>query len=197
MAAKYIVMRRIEPQPNLPIVSFFHSDDHDNDDAENRSGWMYQYRLCDPEFPDISFNATAWIADPKQPGRPGELYEGALIEKVKIVMTLGEAYWEVSLIKGERWLTYGHVVSVYPERRKILIWLSCFHDLELVDIVPSMPAWLLVDGAGFYTSVPRDIVRSDDFSGNLDWGRFDPMDDTDKDESALLEEICEIARSNQ
>jgi len=74
------------------------------------------------------------------------------------------------------WLTSGIVDHVDAERGKITLWMDGFDELQQVNIVPSMPGWLLRPNAAFLTKIPRDYRRQKKIDPDTyDWGAFRPQ----------------------
>lgn len=84
------IVREINPQPHLPIISFFRSEE---EDYEDYVGWCYQ----SPEevVPGLVFNAQYIFKDPDQPGKKGERFEGKIIERVLIRIVDNAACWVI------------------------------------------------------------------------------------------------------
>lgn len=87
------IKRKIEPQPMLPIVGVFHSSEGD---YEGYVGWCYQHPVSDDEVPELVHNALYSFDDPNQPGGIGELYRGDVIERVRVRVEEGVAYWVIN-----------------------------------------------------------------------------------------------------
>ncbi|MCP4537726.1 MAG: hypothetical protein GY832_11310 [Chloroflexi bacterium] len=88
------IMQKIEPQPNLPIVSFFHG----GDEYEDCDEWVYQSPETDDES-GLTFNALHKFNDPNQPGKVGDLYDGFRIAHVGVQMSCDDAayYWIITI----------------------------------------------------------------------------------------------------
>jgi len=73
------------------------------------------------------------------------------------------------------------------------LWIKGFEDLQQVQIVPSMPGWMLRPGAEFYTKVPRNAVRQGhiDFD-NVDWDVFYPQTYTYLSEVELMQDFARL-----
>jgi len=81
-------LKKMNPQPIGPILAFFWG----NDDGDE-SRWYYQYPK--ETYPRFVFNKKMPFEDPNQPGRPGDLYEDKIIEKVAIKNIDGSYYWHI------------------------------------------------------------------------------------------------------
>lgn len=81
------VRRKINPQPNRPILSCFRGEIEYGPGWE---GWYYQ----SPESSDgLTYNAPHPFCDPDAPGKIGELFDGEIIERVRVAIKKGVAYW--------------------------------------------------------------------------------------------------------
>ncbi len=85
------IKQKIDPQPMLPIVAFFHSSE---EDYEDYIGWCYQHPV--DEMSELVYNALYAFDDPNQPGKVGELYRGDVIERVRVRVEEDIAYWVIN-----------------------------------------------------------------------------------------------------
>ena len=88
------IVRRVDPQPPFPVIGFFHGTTEYGDD-DNR--WYYQHPESDDKMPELVFNASYPFKDENQPGYKGDLYDGAIIEKVGLKWEADEKayYWVI------------------------------------------------------------------------------------------------------
>lgn len=95
------------------------------------------------------------------------------------------------------WSLSGVVHSVHAERSTITLSLSGFDELQEVQIVPSMPGWMLRPNAAFYTKLPRKYIKSGIIeSGTTDWGNFYPQQYTYLTEGELFAELASILHAD-
>lgn len=91
------------------------------------------------------------------------------------------------------WFLSGIVDSVNAEQGTITLWLEGFHELQTVQIVPSMPGWMLRPSAAFRTKIPDDFVDSGIIDeDNIDWGIFRPQPYTYMSQENLFEELANL-----
>ena len=91
------------------------------------------------------------------------------------------------------WILSGVVDSMHAEEGTITLWLEGFHELQTVQIVPSMPGWMLRLGAAFRTRIPDAYVDEDRIDpGAVDWGNFLPQPYTYMREEELLAELSNL-----
>ena len=90
------IKREIKPQPELPIVSFYRCDE----EYDDVSGWCYQ-APHDNGY-GMTWNEPHIFDDPDQPGRKGDMYMGHIIERVRVRVEAGIAYWIVTVSLPER-----------------------------------------------------------------------------------------------
>lgn len=84
---------KIEPQPKLPVVGFFHgSEEYETFDA----GWCYQSPETSPDVPGLVFNVPHEFEDPDQPEKVGGLYRGRVIKRVRCLIENEVAYWLIN-----------------------------------------------------------------------------------------------------
>ena len=83
------IIKKINPQPLKPVIAFFWG----NDDGDE-SRWYYQ--APKEVSPGSVFNKTMPFDDPNQPGKPGDLYNGETIEKVKVRHISGCYCWVIN-----------------------------------------------------------------------------------------------------
>lgn len=90
------------------------------------------------------------------------------------------------------WMLSGIVKSVQAEEGTLTLWMEGFHDLQTVQIVPSMPGWILRSGAAFRTKIPALYLDNDRIDpDNVDWGQFRPQPYTYMSEEELLTEFSQ------
>lgn len=88
------------------------------------------------------------------------------------------------------WRLSGSVDSIDAEQGTITLWMEGFQDLQTVQIVPSMPGWMLRPGAAFDTKIPRAYVRKGSIDQDaIDWGAFQPHSYTYLSEEEQLDEL--------
>jgi len=87
----------------------------------------------------------------------------------------------------------GAVESIDANQSTITLWINGFEELQTVQIVPSMPGWLLRPGAEFYTKIPRRYVRQDhiDFD-TVNWNTFHPQMYTYMSEIDLMKAFAKL-----
>jgi hypothetical protein len=74
------------------------------------------------------------------------------------------------------WALSGIVKSVNIEQATITLWLEGFDELQTVQIVPSMPGWMLRSGAAFSTRISEDYLEDGNISqAIIDWDTFTPQ----------------------
>ena len=85
----------------------------------------------------------------------------------------------------------GFVESVDAKEGTITFDIKGFEEFQTVQVVPSMPGWLLRSGAAFYTRIPRSYVKQNhiDFAA-VDWDTFHPQTYTYLSESELVEDFA-------
>ncbi len=87
----------------------------------------------------------------------------------------------------------GFVESVDAKEGTITFDIKGFEEFQTVQIVPSMPGWLLRSGAAFYTRIPRVYVKQNhiDFIA-VDWDTFHPQTYTYLNEKELMEDFADF-----
>lgn len=86
------------------------------------------------------------------------------------------------------WFTSGIVDHVNAQDGTIRLWLDGFEELQTVQIVPSMPGWMLRPNASFLTKIPREYRKQHRIDTNtFEWGMFYPQPYMYLDEKELLE----------
>ena len=95
--------------------------------------------------------------------------------------------------ENANWSLSGTVSNVDAEHGTITLSLSGFEEPQAVQIVPSMPGWMLRPNAAFYTKIPRKYVKNGiiDFD-STDWGAFYPQHYTYLSEEALFAELASV-----
>ena len=91
------------------------------------------------------------------------------------------------------WFISGVVDSVNAEEGTITLWMEGFHELQKVQIVPSMPGWMLRADAAFRTKIADKYVdegRIDSMA--VDWGMFRPQPYMYMSEEELFEKLADI-----
>jgi hypothetical protein len=74
------------------------------------------------------------------------------------------------------WTLSGIVMSIDIEQATITLWLDGFDELQTVQIVPSMPGWMLRSGAAFSTRIPEDYLDDGNINHAFnDWDTFIPQ----------------------
>lgn len=85
----------------------------------------------------------------------------------------------------------GFVESVDAKEGTITFDIKGFEEFQAVQVVPSMPGWLLRSGAVFYTRIPRRYVKQQQIEfTSVDWGTFHPQTYTYLGESELVEDFA-------
>lgn len=91
------------------------------------------------------------------------------------------------------WFLSGIVDSVNAEQGTITMWMEGFHELQTVQIVSSMPGWMLRPGAAFRTKIPDGYVDAGRIDPNaVDWDIFRPQPYIYMTEEELLEELSNL-----
>jgi hypothetical protein len=87
----------------------------------------------------------------------------------------------------------GFVESVDAKEGTITFDIKGFEEFQTVQIVPSMPGWLVRSGAAFYTRIPRSYMKQNhiDFAA-VDWDTFHPQTYTYLSESELVEDFADF-----
>jgi hypothetical protein len=87
----------------------------------------------------------------------------------------------------------GVVDNVDAAQGTITLWIKGFDELQTVQIMSSMPGWLLRTDAEFYTQIPRKYVKQDhiDFDA-VDWDTFRPQMYTYMSEVEILEDFTKL-----
>lgn len=87
----------------------------------------------------------------------------------------------------------GYVEDIDVRQNTIKLYIKGIESAQWVQIVPSMPGWLLRPGAEFYTKLPRQYVEQEYIDlGNPDWGTFYPQMYTYMSESELMEDFASL-----
>jgi N-6 DNA Methylase len=89
----------------------------------------------------------------------------------------------------------GVVDSINAAQGTITLWLKGFNELQIVQIAPSMPGWMLRPGIAFRTEIPRQYTKQ----GIIDtdttaWGTFRPQPYTYMSEEELLGQFTSLLR---
>ncbi len=88
----------------------------------------------------------------------------------------------------------GVVEMVAPEAGFIELGIKGFEGIQTVQIVPSMPGWMLRSGAAFYTKIPRSLVKQGHINfDTVDWDTFRPQTYTYMNEAELMEEFANLS----
>ncbi len=87
----------------------------------------------------------------------------------------------------------GIVDSINAAQGTITLWLKGFDELQTVQIIPSMPGWILRPGIAFRTETPRKYIKD----GIIDtdtpaWGIFRPQPYTYMSEEELLGQFTSL-----
>lgn len=87
----------------------------------------------------------------------------------------------------------GRVESIDGRQNVIYLWIKGMEGIQRVQVVPSMPGWLLRPGVEFHTKIPRLYVEQEyiSFEAN-DWNIFYPQMYTYMSEVELLEDFAEL-----
>ena len=89
------------------------------------------------------------------------------------------------------WNLSGVVDSINAEESTITLWMEGFEELQIVQIVASMPGWMLRPGAAFRTKIPEDFVEEGNIDReNIDWGIFRPQPYTYLSQEELFGELA-------
>jgi hypothetical protein len=95
------------------------------------------------------------------------------------------------------WFLSGIVDNVNAEQGTITLWLEGFHELQTVQITPSMPGWMLRPSAAFRTKIPDGYVDEGKIDPDTtDWGTFRPQPYTYMSEEELLEELSNLLQED-
>jgi hypothetical protein len=95
------------------------------------------------------------------------------------------------------WSISGIVDSIDAEHGTITFWLEGFRDLQTVQIVPTIPGWMLRPEAAFRTKIPRHYVKQGRIdSESADWGAFRPQPYAYMNEEELLEKFSHILHAD-
>jgi len=88
------------------------------------------------------------------------------------------------------WTLGGVVKSIQAEEGIITLWMEGFQEMQTVQIVPSMPGWMLRSGAAFRTKIPARYLDQDRIDpGAIDWGIFRPQPYTYMREEAIYQDL--------
>jgi hypothetical protein len=87
----------------------------------------------------------------------------------------------------------GFVENVDAKEGTITFDIKGFEEFQTVQIVPSMPGWLLRSSMAFYTRVPRTYVKQNhiDFTA-VDWDTFHPQTYAYLSEIELMEDFANL-----
>ncbi len=95
------------------------------------------------------------------------------------------------------WLISGIVDSIDAEEGTITLWMEGFDELQSVQIIPSMPGWMLRSEATFRTKIPRQYVKQGHINYNTDdWGAFRPQPYAYMEEEELLDEFAKLMQED-
>jgi tRNA1(Val) A37 N6-methylase TrmN6 len=95
------------------------------------------------------------------------------------------------------WFLSGVVDSVNAEQGTITMWLEGFGELQTVQIVPSMPGWILRPGVAFRTKIPEDFVEEGRIDKeNIHWGIFRPQPYTYLSQEELFERLANLLHAD-
>ncbi|MFL5660407.1 MAG: class I SAM-dependent DNA methyltransferase [Ktedonobacteraceae bacterium] len=96
------------------------------------------------------------------------------------------------------WLLSGIVDSINAEEGTITFWLEDFAELQTVQIVPSMPGWMLRVNATFRTKIPREYIRQGYIAKDaVKWNIFHPQPYAYMSEEELLEELTNVLHRDE
>jgi len=91
------------------------------------------------------------------------------------------------------WNLSGIVKSVQADEGTITLWMEGFHKPQTVQVVPSMPGWMLRSGAAFRTKIPDVYLDDGNIDpGNANWGTFRPQPYTYMSEEDLFVELSKL-----
>jgi hypothetical protein len=95
------------------------------------------------------------------------------------------------------WSLSGVVYNINAEQGTMALALSGFDELQEVQIVPSMPGWMLRPNAAFYTKIPHKYIKNGIIDADaIDWGAFYPQHYTYLTEEELLTEFAGVLHEN-
>lgn len=78
----------------------------------------------------------------------------------------------------------------------ITFWIKDFDELQTVQIVPSMPGWMLRTNVAFRTEIPYRYVKHGIIdTTTISWGTFRPQPYTYMSEEELLEGFADLLDS--
>ncbi len=90
------------------------------------------------------------------------------------------------------WNTSGIVDSVDAEHGTISLYIEGFSEFQTVQIVPSMPGWMLRPGAAFLTKIPGEYLDKGTIDRDtISWGKFHPQPYMYMSEDELLDELSQ------
>jgi type I restriction-modification system DNA methylase subunit len=91
------------------------------------------------------------------------------------------------------WFLSGIVKSINRKQGTVTIWLEGFDELQTVQIVPSMPGWLLRPNAAFRTKISDEYVEEGNIDqAIIDWSTFSPQPHTYLSEEELFAKFTTI-----
>lgn len=95
------------------------------------------------------------------------------------------------------WIISGVVDNIDAQQGTITLWVEGFRELQTVQIVPSMPGWLLRPNAAFRTKIPRAFVKQSRIDKDtVDWGMFQPQPYVYMNEEELFEELGSLLHAD-
>ncbi len=91
------------------------------------------------------------------------------------------------------WTLGGLVKSVQAEEGTITLWMEGFQEMQTVQIVPTMPGWMLRSGAAFRTKISDRYLDEDRIGPEtIDWGIFRPQPYTYMSEEELFAKLSNL-----
>lgn len=97
--------------------------------------------------------------------------------------------------KRVNWTLSAVVKSVNLEQSTITLWLEGFDELQAVQIVPSMPGWMLRPNVAFSTRISDEHLENGNISqAIIDWDTFIPQSYTYLSEEELFAKLTAIVQ---
>ena len=98
-----------------------------------------------------------------------------------------------SKLANATWALGGVVKSIQAEEGIIKLWMEGFQELQTVQIVPTMPGWMLRSGAAFRTKISARYLDEDRIEPEtIDWGTFRPQPYTYMSEEELFAKLSDL-----
>lgn len=96
------------------------------------------------------------------------------------------------------WNITGIVDSIDATKGIITLWIEGFDELQTVQIVPSMPGWMLHPNTAFCTKIPSDFIEKGQIDlHNTSWGMFYPQSYTYLTEEDLFTRLTDILHEDE